>query len=181
LSNEKNLELLLRCFVGWQDDHPSIHLAVVGDGPRRESLKKRFVHPSITFTSWKKGQELAALFASADFLALPSTTETLSLVALEAMASGLPVLAMSAGGVKNVVEHWRTGLLANSEDEFNVFFRRMIKDAALRSQFGLNGRRYAEGKTWTRAFENLEHSYKQLLAEKQEDARRDLQSSIVFP
>jgi glycosyltransferase involved in cell wall biosynthesis len=114
LSKEKNLDVLLRAFIRLEAKHPKARLVMTGDGPHRRALARSFRSPGITVTSWKKGEELAALFASADVFALPSTTERLSLVSLESMASGVPVLAMNAGGVRDVVEHERTGLLANS-------------------------------------------------------------------
>ena len=120
---------------------------------------------AITFTSWKSGEELATLFASADIFALPSSTETLSLVSLESMASGVPVLTMNAGGVRSVVEHDKTGLLANSAAEFEVALRRLMDDVSLRRRLGLNGRRTAEGKTWAHACESLERDYIEIVAE----------------
>jgi glycosyltransferase involved in cell wall biosynthesis len=79
------------------------------------------------------------------------------------MASGIPVLAMNAGGVRDIVEHERTGLLANSVPEFEWGLRRLVEDVALRTRLGLNGRRYAEVKTWSHAFEGLERNYLEAL------------------
>jgi glycosyltransferase involved in cell wall biosynthesis len=81
------------------------------------------------------------------------------------MASGVPVLAMNAGGVRTIVEHDKTGLLANSMEEFGKFLDRLVEDAPFRSQIGMNGRRTAECKTWVHAFEYLENSYEQVLSE----------------
>jgi len=125
---------------------------------------RKFSHPGITFTGWRMGEELATILASADIFAFPSTTETLGLASLESMASGVPVLGMNAGGMRDSVEQRRTGLLANSIEEFDAFLRLLIEDSSLRTELGLNGRRYAEGKLWARAFENLENSYHKVLA-----------------
>lgn len=166
LSKEKKLGLLLRCVKKLTCDYPTTQLVVTGEGPWQRTLKRRFAHPRITFTGVKRGEDLAAVFASADIFALPSSTETLSLVALEAMASGVPVLAMNAGGVRDIVEHQRTGLLANTAEEFEAFLRRFIEDASLRSTLGQTGRRYAEGKSWTHALQDLECSYQEVIARK---------------
>jgi glycosyltransferase involved in cell wall biosynthesis len=88
------------------------------------------------------------------------------LVSLESMASGVPVLAMNAGGVREVVQHERTGLLANSAREFEEGLQRLIEDIPLRTTLGLNGRRYAEGKTWSHALEGLERNYLEVLTGK---------------
>ena len=52
-----------------------------------------------------------------------------------------------------------TGLLANSAEEFEVRLRRLVEDIPLRTRLGLQGRRYAERKTWSHAFESLERNY----------------------
>jgi len=159
LSKEKSLGVLLTAFTRLAETHPEARLVLTGEGPHRRALVRSVRSPGITFTSWKRGEELAALFASADIFALPSTTETLSLVSMESMASGIPVLAMNAGGVQDVVEHQRTGLLANSAQEFEVGLRRLVEDIPLRTRLGLNGRKYAEDKNWSHAFESLEQNY----------------------
>jgi phosphatidylinositol alpha 1,6-mannosyltransferase len=164
LSKEKSLPLLLRSFARHSGDHPRTRLVITGEGPWQRTLRRRYRHPRVTFTGVKTGEDLASLFASADIFALPSTTETLSLVLMEAMASGVPVLAMNEGGVRDIVYHMCTGLLANTPEEFDAYLRRLIEDAALRCKLGQAGRFYAEGKSWTHAFENLERSYQKLLA-----------------
>jgi phosphatidylinositol alpha 1,6-mannosyltransferase len=170
ISKEKSLDVLLKAFALLAGEHLTARLVVTGDGPERRALTRSFKHPGITFTNWKRGEELATLLASADVFALPSTTETLSLVSMESMASGVPVLAMNAGGVRDVVQHARTGLLVNSAQEFERGLRRLVEDVPLRTELGLNGRKYAEGKTWSRAFESLERNYIQAVTEKHEVA-----------
>jgi sulfoquinovosyltransferase len=56
-----------------------------------------------------KGQELSEAYASADVFIMPSETETLGFVVLEAMASGVPVVAVAAGGLTDIVQHSKTG------------------------------------------------------------------------
>ena len=166
ISKEKGLEVLLRAFLRLAEKHPRARLVVAGDGPHRRALVRAFRNPGISFTSWKRGEELAELFASADIFALPSTTETLSLVSLESMASGLPVLAMNAGGVREVVENERTGLLANSAQEFECGLHRLVEDIPLRTRLGLNAREYAQERTWSHALESLERNYLEAVTEK---------------
>jgi glycosyltransferase involved in cell wall biosynthesis len=163
MSKEKKLEVLLRAFMALAPEHPKARLVVAGEGPYRKALVKSYRHSAVIFTGWKLGEELAALFASADVFAQPSPTETLSLVSMESMASGVPVLAMNAGGVQDVVQHGKTGLLADTEREFGEGLRRLIEDASFRTNLGLNGRNYAEGKSWWHAFEDLERNYLEAL------------------
>jgi phosphatidylinositol alpha 1,6-mannosyltransferase len=165
LSVEKNLKVLLSAFVRLAPKHPDARLVVTGEGPHRQALAREYRNQAIIFTTWKKGEELAQLFASADIFALPSSTETLSLVSFESMASGVPVLAMNAGGVRLVVEHEKTGLLANTPEEFEASLLRLIDDARRRTMLGSNGRRFAEQQTWSHALEILERDYLETIAD----------------
>jgi sulfoquinovosyltransferase len=61
-----------------------------------------------------KGQELSEAYASADVFVMPSETETLGFVVLEAMASGVPVVAVAAGGLTDIVQHNQTGAATRS-------------------------------------------------------------------
>ncbi|WP_377891086.1 glycosyltransferase family 4 protein [Alkalihalobacillus sp. R86527] len=117
LAFEKEIDTLLPMLEEKQD----AHLAIVGDGPYREQLEKNFSHlTNVTFTGFMHGEELATAYASADAFMFPSTTETLGLVILEAMASGLPVVAAESGPTNEQVEDGSTGLLYRSGKEGNL-------------------------------------------------------------
>lgn len=88
LGPEKGLERLAALA-----NAPGIHLVVVGKGPEEERLRDMMRGPSVTFAGPLLGEELADAYAGADVFVFPSTTETLGLVILEAMAAGLPVVA----------------------------------------------------------------------------------------
>jgi glycosyltransferase involved in cell wall biosynthesis len=107
LSPEKNLEVL--CAVA--DAVPGARLALVGDGPARATLERALRGASAKFLGFLRGEELAAAFASADVFVMPSTTETLGFVVLEAMSSGLPVVAARAGGIPELIEDGENGSL----------------------------------------------------------------------
>lgn len=70
-----------------------IRLVMVGDGPMRSELERDLAPHGVRFTGWLRGDDLADAYAGADVFTFPSTTETLGFVLIEAMASGLPVLA----------------------------------------------------------------------------------------
>lgn len=101
---EKNIEVFLELNL------PGEKL-VVGDGPSRRALEKRY--PSVTFTGYKYGAELAEYFGSADVFVFPSRTDTFGLVMLEAMACGTPVAAFPVPGPIDVVTPGVTGILDN--------------------------------------------------------------------
>lgn len=79
------------------------HLALVGDGPAREELQQAATGRPITFTGRLEGEVLAQAYASADLFCFPSVTDTLGLVMLEAMASGLPVVAARTEGSQRLL------------------------------------------------------------------------------
>ncbi|MCB1009079.1 MAG: glycosyltransferase, partial [Acidobacteria bacterium] len=102
LTREKNLEVLLDAFAAVAERRPGVHLAIVGDGPARGALEARAVG-GVAFTGYLEGDELAAAYASADLFVFPSRTDTFGNVVLEAMASGLPVLATPVDGAVDLV------------------------------------------------------------------------------
>lgn len=91
-------------------------LAIIGDGPHRKELETYFNKTQTVFTGFIHDDELASAFASADVFVFPSTTETLGLVIMEAMASGLPVVAAESGPTKEQVIDRKNGLLYDSKD-----------------------------------------------------------------
>jgi len=107
LSPEKNLDVL----SGIADAVPGARLALVGDGPARAKLERDLRGSAAQFLGFLRGEELAAAFASADVFVMPSTTETLGFVVLEAMSSGLPVVAARAGGIPDLIEDGENGSL----------------------------------------------------------------------
>ncbi|WCK54553.1 glycosyltransferase family 1 protein [Aneurinibacillus sp. Ricciae_BoGa-3] len=86
-------------------------LAIVGDGPYRSALEEHFRGTQTIFTGFLHGLELAEAYASSDIFIFPSTTETLGLVLLESMASGLPVVAARSGPSCEQIQHEKTGIL----------------------------------------------------------------------
>ena len=110
-------------------------LAIVGDGPHRAELEQHFQGTNTVFTGFMHGEELAQAYASSDVFVFPSTTETLGLVLMEAMASGLPIVAADSGPTREQIEHEKHGLLYNSErlESFKDTVLR-LEDEALRNK-----------------------------------------------
>ena len=106
LAKEKTVERLLAAVRG--QDH--VALAIVGDGPLRARLERAFADTPTTFLGFLHGEELASAYASADIFALPSETETLGLVTLEAHASGLPVIAADSPAARELIRDGVDGL-----------------------------------------------------------------------
>jgi glycosyltransferase involved in cell wall biosynthesis len=118
LAPEKNLDFLARSVERMKIAQPYLKCVLVGDGPERKQLEKR--HPDFIFTGMKTGDELAVHYASADIFLFPSMTETFGNVVVEAMASGLALVAFDYAAASQHVRHGDNGLVAHmgNESEF---------------------------------------------------------------
>ncbi len=96
---------------------PHARLALVGDGPYRQQLEKIFENTATTFVGYLSGQELASAYASGDAFLFPSSTETLGLVLLEAMAAGCPVVGANKGGIPDIINDGINGCLYDPDSE----------------------------------------------------------------
>jgi glycosyltransferase involved in cell wall biosynthesis len=110
LAPEKNLPTVVRAFSAIRGARPDARLVLVGDGPERGALQASL--PEAVFPGFRYGDDLAVHYASADIFLFPSVTETFGNVTIEAMASGLAVVAYDYGAAAEHMEHGRTGLLA---------------------------------------------------------------------
>jgi glycosyltransferase involved in cell wall biosynthesis len=115
LAAEKNLELVFRAFGAMHEAHPATRLVLVGDGPERASWQAK--RPDAIFCGTQIGATLAAHYASGDVFLFPSLTETWGNVTIEAMASGLAVVAYDCAAAEEVIRHGENGLKAPPEDE----------------------------------------------------------------
>jgi len=115
LAAEKNLNLVIRAFQALKIKQPDTKLVFVGDGPMLEQLKVDA--PDAIFAGFRRGEDLAAHYASADMFMFASLTETFGNVTIEAMASGLPIVAFNHAAAGEIIESGVNGILANSNDE----------------------------------------------------------------
>ncbi|XP_010909645.1 sulfoquinovosyl transferase SQD2 [Elaeis guineensis] len=105
LGVEKSLDFLKRVM----DRLPGARIAFIGDGPYRAELEKMFSGMPVVFTGMLQGEELSQAYASGDIFVMPSESETLGLVVLEAMSSGIPVVAARAGGIPDIIPEDQEG------------------------------------------------------------------------
>jgi len=144
LAPEKNV-LFLKDIVS---RFPDATLAVVGDGPQRAELEKKFSHLDAHFFGYLTGDELAAAYASSDLFLYASETETMGNVVLEGMATGCPVVVPRAGGIPSLVKHEQTGLLyePRNADEAYGYVEKLLSDTMYRDRIG--NAAYETVKTW---------------------------------
>lgn len=156
LGSEKNLTFL----KGILERHPNARLAFVGDGPAREELEEYFAGTKTYFAGMLMGEDLAAAYASADVFLMPSESETLGFVVLEAMASGKPVVAVRAGGIPDILsKQGETGFLYESGDleTASSLVESLIDDADLRERIGQAARLEVGLWDWKAATKHLMH------------------------
>lgn len=120
LAREKNIELAINSFFKIKATTPSARLVLVGHGPDYVRLYSR--EDGLIFSGARTGEELARHYASADIFLFPSHSETFGNVVLEAMASGLGVVAFDEAAAGIHIRHGHNGMLAATEDE-DAFIR----------------------------------------------------------
>jgi glycosyltransferase involved in cell wall biosynthesis len=142
---------------------------MVGGGPSLERLRRLAedldVASRVRFTGPLPWQQVVGWMKAAHVFVFASRTETQGLVVVEAMACGLPVVAVRAGGVAEVVEHGRTGLLVDPDPEqLGAAAARVLADGHLRRSLGEQARRRAEGFSAPRVAAQLVELYRSVLA-----------------
>ncbi|WP_231701676.1 glycosyltransferase family 4 protein [Halopseudomonas salegens] len=115
LAAEKNLPLALRSYAQVKMRYPAARLILVGDGPLRAELARDY--PDVVFAGVQRGDDLARYYASADIFLFPSLTDTFGNVVLEAMASGLAVVAYDMAAAHEHLRQAHNGLTMPAGDE----------------------------------------------------------------
>ena len=169
LAPEKNVELLLEAFARLQATRPAhaVRLLIAGTGPSEAALRAR-AGAGVTFLgAVDRTTDLPALYASSDAFVFASETETLGLVVLEAMASGLPVIACQAGGVADYLEHARNGLAftPGNVDGCTSAMARVMDDASLHERVRSGARATAESMSCTRELDRLDTMLRELVTQ----------------
>lgn len=115
LAAEKNLDALGNAFLAMRAQNADTRLVVVGEGPAAQQLASGV--PDAIFAGTRRGEELGTYYASSDIFVFPSMTETFGNVTLEAMASGLAVLAYDHASAGQMIHSGSNGMLAPLGDE----------------------------------------------------------------
>jgi glycosyltransferase involved in cell wall biosynthesis len=157
LSAEKQIERIRPVLTAL----PQTRLALVGDGPHRNQLERFFEGTATTFVGYLAGEDLASAYASGDAFLFPSSTETLGLVLLEAMAAGCPVVGANRGGIPDIVSHGDNGCLYDPDDPPSLIaaVNGLLGDEEARRTLRASAREEAERWNWAGATEQLRRYY----------------------
>lgn len=142
---QKALDVLIRAFSQLQGTFSSLKLVLVGAGPLREQLEKLAislgVYERIDFLGQQKRPEVAKLLRGSKLFVLPSRFETFGIVLLEAMACKKPVVASRAGGIPEIIENGKTGILVEPDnpDALAGALATVLQDQQLLADIASNG------------------------------------------
>lgn len=169
LTKEKNLDFLLNAFKNIHDEAPDTTLVLTAQGPLEGELKKQAqnlgfsLEQDVIFTGALPFDTLVNVYYSADLFVFSSVTETQGLVLIEAMAAGLPVVAVKAYGVRDMVDDGINGYLAPCDiEQFAAAVCRLLQDENTLRRFSRNALLKADSLSSHNMAKRLEEVYLQL-------------------
>lgn len=170
LGYEKSVEVVLAAFARTLQRHADCTLDIIGDGPSKEHIKRVAARLGISSQIRMRGfidrSVLARIYGDYDAFVTASTIETQGLVLLEAMCAGLPIVAVRALAVPELVgDH--AGLLVEPGDVAGMAdaLDRVLSDEALRAELGAGGREAAERHALPSVVTRLEGLYERVASE----------------
>ena len=172
LTREKGVDLLADAFLEAHRLRPALQLVLAGGGPEEAVLRER-LGDAATFLGWLEGDALAAAYASADLFLFCSQTDTYGQVLLEAQASGLPVVAVAAGGPAELVAHGRSGLLCSPDPGvLGLTLAGLAGSPSARRRLSGGGLRAVQERSWEAALGRLAEGWQLALAGRRAAAAR---------
>jgi 1,2-diacylglycerol 3-alpha-glucosyltransferase len=174
LAEEKNWVTLLRAFAIAQQAQPIIRLVLLGDGPQSEALKQLAgelgVLERVTFTGKVAFYEVPNYLKAADLFCFASITETQGLVTLEAMAAGLPVVAVDGAGTKDILEDGKQGFLTqNDPQDLANGIVKLVENSSMLSKFKTAALRTSRSYDNMRLARKMLKVYEQAIQDKKEE------------
>jgi glycosyltransferase involved in cell wall biosynthesis len=157
LTSQKGFDYLIRALAVVQQSIPDSKLLVMGDGYMRGELealaKGEGVAARTTFAGFVSDDDLVDAMKSSDMVAIPSRFEPFGIIALEAMAAGVPVLVSRVGGLAEIVENDVDGLEVDPDSPSSIAKAtvRLLSDRALASRLAAKAREKVEAYSWERS------------------------------
>ncbi|MAS91719.1 MAG: glycoside hydrolase [Verrucomicrobiales bacterium] len=160
IAAEKNIPLVVKSFLEIQKRIPDFKGVFVGSGPKLEEFKKEY--PDFIYAGVKRGEELAEYYASADMFVFPSLTETFGNVTLEAMASGLAVVAFDYAAARQHIRLDENGFTAPFGDE-EAFLQMCLRAAKMNLEdIRVMARKSARKVRWKKVVKRFDKQLKRL-------------------
>lgn len=174
LGAEKNWETLLRAVAQVCPVHPEVRLVLIGDGPDKQSLEALVtelgIAERVTFTGALPFSEVPAYLKAADLFSFASVTETQGLVTIEAMAAGLPVVAVDATGTRDIVDNGEQGLLVeNDPAALASAINEVLSDPKRMKRFGANALKKSRMFDMNHLAKQVVQVYEQAVEDKKEN------------
>lgn len=172
LIERKGLHLLLPALARLLREGIELRLLVVGDGPMREKLQDQAAALGIAdrteFAGLRPREELPELYRRGDIFCLPSSSEGMANVILEALATGLPIVTTQVPGTAELVVDGVNGLVVAPDDADALVdpLRRLLGDARLRSEMGARSRERSEAFSWASMAEKYITLYEALITDR---------------
>ncbi|MGD0152518.1 MAG: glycosyltransferase family 1 protein [Thermacetogeniaceae bacterium] len=164
LAPEKDLDVAFTALEQVLRTYPEAKLILAGDGPLGPVIRHQ-PPAGVLPLGMLQGEELSRLYASCDLFAFPSTTETYGNVVLEAMASGLPVVASLSGGITENLRPGSNGLdfPPHQSQGMAEAILALLDNGTLRRQLSAGARRHAETRSWANALNPVLEGYRSVV------------------
>jgi len=168
----KNYEMIFRVIRILQAEHINVHLCVIGDGKLRETyekkmngnLNKKYVH----FLGWRG--DLENIYSSVDLVVITSLNEGTPFSIIEAMASGVPVVATNVGGIPDLIKDGESGFLCEVGNDYEMAkkIKALLLEEDLKSRITHNARQFVfQRYSYKRLINDMEKFYTSLLDSRQ--------------
>ena len=173
LNPEKNISFLLKSFRKIILKYPNTYFMIVGDGPSRKELElqatKLGIRKKIIFTGNIHQDKIPFYYNTADIFLFSSFTETQGIVIAEAMAASLPVVAIEANGVKDVIINKENGFLTSDNiDDFSQTVIKLIDNPDLRKNISKKARKTAKKFSIEHTTQKILNLYEKAIIQKKE-------------
>ena len=178
LGQEKNINFLLESFWNINKTIPNTRLVLVGSGPEEDNLREKArecgIENQVTFTGLIPPADVIHCYAGSDLFVFTSVSETQGIVIAEAKASGLPVVAVDAFGVSEMVENEEDGFLTELDmEKFNQKILKLLQDPALYQRMSRQAMINAEKLSTENCTDKLVFCYEQVLSAAKERATQE--------
>ena len=169
LAKEKGIDVVVRQLPAYMRRRPDTTFLLVGDGPHRGELRAIAraggIEGKLVFAGERPWREIARFYKLGDAFVSASRSETQGLTFIEAMSSGLPVLAVNDRSIENLVIDGRSGCLFDTEDEIPAKLERMLGDGGFRASLVKNALAIAAGYSAASFARGVERVYRNAIDE----------------